>query len=150
MKNLVCIALVFSLFAACGDDTPDRTDGFSSTAASPGDSLFDEVMKDHDIAMPKMKQLEKYRVQLDAKADSLKKLKSSGTAALQNDYRALSAELKQAGDDMNKWMDEFVLDSAQDETPQRIPYLTDQKSKIAKVKEDMLSSLAKADSVLNK
>lgn len=146
MKTLLYLSVIVLIYA-CGESS-DRTDGFSKTASSPADSLFDAVMEDHDIAMPKMKQLEKYRLELAAKADSLKKLKTSATEALQKDYDALSTELKQAEDNMNKWMDEFVLDSAQDETPQRIPYLTAQKLKITKVKEDVLSALAKAESAL--
>ena len=151
MKTLYYISLIVIL-GACGNnsDSTERADGFSKTSTTPEDSLFDAVMEDHDIAMPKMKQLERSRLQLDAKADSLTKLKSSATKTLQTEYRAVSAELKQAEDNMNKWMDEFSLDSAQNETPQRLPYLTSQKKKVARVKEDVLSALAKADSTLKK
>lgn len=151
MKALFCISLIVIL-ASCGNNTEstERADGFSKTATTPEDSLFDAVMEDHDIAMPKMKLLERSRLQLDARADSLKKLKSSATEPLQTEYRAVSAELKQAEDNMNKWMDEFVLDSAQNETPQRLPYLISQKEKVGKVKDDILSALAKADSTLKK
>jgi hypothetical protein len=49
---------------------------------------------------------------------------------------------------MNKWMDEFNMDSAVNNMEQRIKYLTDEKMKVGKVKESILGSLHKADSLL--
>jgi Fe2+ or Zn2+ uptake regulation protein len=45
-------------------------------------------------------------------------------------------------------MDEFNVDSAIDNAKERIKYLEEEKLKVTKVKEAILSSLQKADSLL--
>ena len=51
---------------------------------------------------------------------------------------------------MNTWMEEFSIDSAQDNIERRIEYLEAERSKVTRVKEEILSVLAKADSALKK
>ena len=57
-------------------ESTDRKDGYSQTATTPEDSLFQEVMNAHDTAMAKMGKMVGYRKQFDANVDSLKKAKS--------------------------------------------------------------------------
>jgi hypothetical protein len=45
-------------------------------------------------------------------------------------------------------MDEFNVDSAIDNAKERVKYLEDEKLKVTKVKEAILNSLQKADSLL--
>ena len=45
-------------------------------------------------------------------------------------------------------MTEFEMDSAIDNLEQRIKYLTDEKMKVGKMKEAILTSMQKADSLL--
>lgn len=136
--------------ASCAESTEDRKDGFSQTSKNPEDSLFQDVMDQHDEAMSKMGKLAGYRKQFEAKIDSLKKVKSAAKVTLENKYNEISAELKQAQDRMNIWMDEFSIDSAQDNIERRLDYLQSEKSKVTRVKEEILSALAKADSALKK
>jgi len=45
-------------------------------------------------------------------------------------------------------MDEFNMDSLTNNAKERIKYLTDEKLKVSKVKESILNSLQKADSLV--
>jgi hypothetical protein len=148
MRLTIFIAITF--LASCGDSTEDRKDGFSQTSKNPEDSLFQDVMDQHDEAMSKMGKLAGYRKQFDAKIDSLKKVKSAGKETVEDRYEEISGQLKQAEDRMNTWMEEFSIDSAQDNIERRIEYLEDEKNKVTRVKEEILSALAKADSALKK
>ena len=60
----------------------------------------------------------------------------------------LLENLKSAKANMEKWMDEFNMDSAVNNMEQRINYLRDEKWKVSKVKENILASLQKADSLI--
>jgi hypothetical protein len=83
--------------------------------------------------------------------DSISKLPSKAKAATEP-YKVKMEEvlqdLKSARAGMEKWMDEFNMDSAVNNMEQRIKYLTDEKLRVSKVKEDILSSLQKADSLI--
>ena len=152
MKKLIFPAIVL-LAVACGDGEPapaERTDGFSKKAETPQDSLFDEVMHGHDVAMAKMGKIGKYRKELQGKIDSLSKVGGAAKASLQSSLKELEAELKVAEDGMNKWMEEFEIDSAQDDIARRIQYLTSEKLKVDDVKEKIFNAVNKADSILKK
>lgn len=143
MKNILLIgSIVF--FTACGNDN-------EQVSATPGqqespDSLFQHVMEEHNVAMAKIKKVRGYRAEADRKVDSLKKVKKP-TESLST----LSSELKSADESMDKWMKEFSLDSAQEgANEKRINYLNTEKIKVTKVKEEILSVLAKADTMLSK
>lgn len=142
MKQLLYL-LVIIAFAACGGSSSDRTDGFSQTAASPEDSLFDVVMEEHNVAMAKQRQIPNYQKQIDSLAKG-----KSGTA--KDKYKTLNDELQSAYDGMEKWMDEFSIDSLQDQPEKRLQYLSSEETKIKRVKDEILSALAKADSVVRK
>ena len=149
MKHLLFAAIIIFL-ASCGNGSSERKDGYSETAKNPEDSLFQDVMDLHDEAMSKMGKLAGYRKQFDTRVDSLKKVKSSAKESLSKTYGDLSAELKQAEDKMNTWMQEFSIDSAQDDPKRRIEYLESEKTKVSGVKDEILSVLSKADSALKK
>ena len=61
---------------------------------------------------------------------------------------SLQKELSYAEFAMNKWMEEFNMDSALNNAKERIDYLHSEKLKVTKVKESILSSLQKADSLI--
>ena len=62
----------------------------------------------------------------------------------------LQEELSYADNAMFKWMEEFNVDSARDDKNRRIAYLESEKMKVAKVRDNILNSLKKADSLLDK
>ncbi|MBL7698414.1 MAG: hypothetical protein JNK79_09655 [Chitinophagaceae bacterium] len=142
MKKLLYFSVLI-FFAACTGNSPDRTDGFSESAGSPEDSLFNVVMNEHNAAMAKQRQIPGYQ----QKIDSLAKGKSG---SLKETYKSLNTELQSAYDGMETWMHEFSIDTLQDQPEQRIAYLTSEESKIIKVKNDILSAISKADSTLKK
>ena len=146
----LCILFALVILVSCGSSTDERKNGYSSTPKNPEDSLFQDVMDLHDVAMSKMGKLAGYRKQFDAKIDSLKKVKSSAKESVTKKYGEISGELKQAEDRMNTWMEQFSIDSAQDDVKRRIAYLESEKSKVSAVKDEILSALAKADSALIK
>ena len=69
-------------------------------------------------------------------------------APLKAKLDSVAADLSYAEMAMDKWMTEFNMDSAVNNIDQRIKYLTDEKSKVGKVKAAILSGLEKADSLL--
>lgn len=149
--RIILLGALIILTTSCNNgatESKDRTDGYSKAATTPEDSLFQEVMEAHDTAMAKMGKMVGFRKQFDAKVDSLKKIKSG--ADLQQKFTTLSTELKQAEDNMNQWMQEFSIDSAQDNPEKRVEYLTSEKVKVTKVKNEILSVVAKSDSALKK
>ena len=149
MKIFSLIALVF--LVSCGSDTSEeRKNGYSDSPKNPEDSLFQDVMDLHDVAMSKMGKLAGYRKQFYGKDDSLKKIKSSSKELLTTKYGEISTDLKHAEDRMNAWMEQFSIDSAQDDTKRRIEYLESEKRKVSEVKDEILSALSKADSALKK
>lgn len=149
MKQIFYASVLVLLFA-CGNNSNDRKDGFSETAKNAEDSLFQDVMDEHDEAMSRMGKIAGYRKQVAGKLDSLNKAGASSKASIVEKYEELGTELKQAEDRMNTWMHEFSIDSAQDDTQRRLQYLESEKSKVSKVKEEILAAVAKADSLLRK
>jgi hypothetical protein len=149
-KSFFGLIIVFVFIACGGNSSEERKNGFTETAKNPEDSLFQEVMDGHDAAMAKMNKLTGYRKQVDQRLDSLKKVKSPAKKTLVSNYIRLNEKLKTAEDDMNKWMDAFIIDSAQDDTKRRIEYLQSEKIKVDMVKQQVLNAVASADSVLNK
>lgn len=135
------------------DEQPDktmRTDGYSQVPANREDSLFQDVMKGHDIGMARMGKLSGTMDMIQDKLDSLERLpeESAANDALQRTWSALLDELRLADEGMQSWMTEFRADSAQDDPSRRIEYLEKEKLRVEKVKDDILNSLQKADSLL--
>ena len=120
---------------------------------SLADSLFDEVMDGHNVAMPKMMKLERLQRQTKEAIDSIAKL----PAARQQELAAYKVQLDSTlkaldyGDfAMTKWMNEFKYDSLKDNEPERVKYLQSELEKVNKMKEAVLGSINMADSLLTK
>lgn len=148
----LAIALVF--FSACnsGEHTQEeRKDGFSDTAKTPEDSLFQQIMDGHDVGMAKLGKIKGSLGLAKAGLDSISKLKDSPEKkVLLQAFMDIQEDLNYADYSMNTWMTEFNPDSALDNKEARIRYLTDENSKIGKVKELILTTLQRADSLFKK
>jgi hypothetical protein len=144
---IVCMLVVF---IACGDSGEERTDGYSNIATSPEDSLMEAVMEAHNVAMAKKGKVTGYLKTADQKIDSVSKIRSGDARQTEAAYRDVRSKLKVAEDGMNKWMNEFRADSAQNETDVRISYLTEEKRKMEQIRDQTLEALKQADSVLGK
>jgi hypothetical protein len=117
------------------------------------DSLQKEVLAGHDVAMPKSMKIPKLQKQIKQTIDSISKLPAKELWA--NNFYLIDLEnvskvLSEADSLMQKWMNEFNLDSFSNNAEQRIKYLSNEKIKIDKVKNAVLSGLQKADSLLKK
>jgi hypothetical protein len=62
----------------------------------------------------------------------------------------LVSDLNYADYAMDQWMTDFNLDSGSTNQDVRVKYLSDEKGRVTKVKEAILNSLAKADTLLKK
>lgn len=85
--------------------------------------------------------------------DSIDKLPAAAqkqNAPLKALLDAAHKDLAQADNAMNEWMNGFKYDSLKDNEAARVQYLQNEKTKINAVKDLVLNSLSKADSLLPK
>lgn len=147
MKIKILLVALTAIAIACNDTgTKDTLD-----KKAKADSLQNEVIEGHDIGMAKMPKLRRTRDAVDHKLDSLRsvpavKIDSAYTQELQQ-VRNL---LIDAEGHMNNWMENFKLDSANDNLDVRIKYLEGEKATVTVVKDKILNSLQRADSILAK
>src|SRR5262245_49505555 len=135
MKKLAaCIFIVSMILAmSCGNDS-----GQTKRSKTQLDSLLDDVMDGHNIGMGKMGKLTRAEQTTKRLLDSIAKLPEKARQAaepLKVKLDSLKSDLSYAEFAMNKWMDEFNVDSAIDNAKERIKYLEEEKLKVTKVKE---------------
>ncbi|HYM93314.1 MAG TPA: hypothetical protein VET23_04190 [Chitinophagaceae bacterium] len=133
-----------------GNNTSGKDDNKPKTKA---DSLMDDIMAGHDASMAKMNKLSVLKAKIQHTLDSvegLPKKARKASAAFKAVLDSSQAKLIAAEEQMNKWMDEFNMDSLENNMAERIKYLESERSKVTKVREDLLSSLQKADSLVKK
>jgi hypothetical protein len=148
VKTIFSTVCVF-IFLACNNSAENHGKAVKTHA----DSLMDEVMENHNIGMAKMGKIREGKRKIQLVLDSI--------ARLPTDLQKNSAEYKRqldsafnrltfAGDAMDKWMEEFNMDSAANDDKMRTEYLQSEKIKISQVRDFMVSSLQKTDSLLRK
>ena len=156
-KSIITLIVISVLAIACNSSNPDtaadRKNGYTPAAPkTKEDSLYNDVMDGHNIAMGKMGKLMHYKIDVQHALDSVSKFPPIKQDAMV--YKAslynLQKELVAAEGAMNTWMDEFREDSAKGNTDARIKYLESEKGKVTTIKNQLLSSLQLADSLLNK
>lgn len=124
--------------------------GKTTSREDLADSLQSQVIDLHDIAMPKSMRIPNLQEKAQHLIDSINQLPAQAQQALAS-YKAkleeVNKELGEANDAMEGWMTEMNLDSARNNIEERIKYLTEEKIKVGKIKDAILASLAKADSL---
>lgn len=157
IKKIILPILAISLISACNNagkedhSNHDATGEKKDTTLSPAEVLYEDVMAGHDEVMPKMGKVRGAQARAKAMLDSIAKLPAKAQDAavgLKKNLETLINELNYADFAMDKWMTEFNMDSAVNNVQERIKYLESEKGKVTKVKEAVLSGLAKADSLL--
>ena len=153
MKKIVFvfIALFATAIIACNNSNDNKQETTTDNKQAIADSLQQEVMDGHDAAMPKSTKIPRLQEQAQRMIDSIAKLPAKAreaAAPLKVKLEGLVKELGDAYNAMDKWMVEFNMDSAKADIEQRIKYLTEEKLKVDKVKDAVLGSIAKADSLL--
>jgi hypothetical protein len=149
---LILMGVLFIAGSSCNDKTKtDEADINKQTPKTEADSLMTEVMDGHDVGMAKYGKLNAMQNKVQGMIDSIGKLPAKTRTALAP-YKAnldqLLIDLKSAKAGMDKWMDEFNMDSAVNDAQQRVKYLMDERLKVNKVKESILGSLQRADSLI--
>src|SRR5688500_18289177 len=153
--KIVFIAFIFLSairIMSCNDSkTSHSGHGKNNEPITQADSLMKDVMYGHNIGMAKMGKLTRAEQRTRRLLDSIEKLPEKAREAalpLKVKLDRLQTDLSYAEFAMNKWMEEFNMDSAHNNVEERIDYLGSEKLKFSKVKEAILGSLQKADSIL--
>lgn len=136
--------------AACKDSDKENV-ADPAAAKTLTDSLEKEVMDGHNVGMAKYGKLKGALNATQKLLDSISKLPAKSRELIsgsQKKLEELAEELNAAISGMDKWMDEYNMDSAVNNTGLRIKYLEDEKIKVTTVKEAILNSLQKADTLL--
>ncbi len=158
MKNIILPLAALSIMAACNNSKEDKkhedhTGHKKEIPATKQDSLMADVMAGHDAVMPKIGTVKTAQKEAQRLMDSISRLPAKAqdaAASLKAQLQTLINDLNYADFAMDKWMVEFGMDSLKNNVEERIKYLTDEKMKVGKVKDAILNSLAKADSLLKK
>lgn len=148
MKNCAWIPILF-LVMACNNSG----NGHGGSAKTHADSLMDDVMQGHNLGMAKMNRVSEAQKRIQQSIDSLEKLPAAtqkSEAVYKMRLDSVLNRLKFADFAMNKWMEEFNMDSSLNDEAKRTEYLESEKIKIAKVNDAMINGLSEADSVLVK
>lgn len=149
MKKIPALIVFAFAFLACNNSGSDTT--HDTTHKSRSDTLMDEVMEGHDVAMAKISKVNQAKKSIQQVLDSISQLPTTvQKASVQYRMQLDSAfnRLTFAGYAMDKWMEEFKMDSAQGDEQKRIEYLESEKTKISNVSNAIFTSLQKADSLI--
>jgi transcriptional regulator NrdR family protein len=153
-RTIIVLTFLFFVFVnACNNPADENADNSKKTETqqTPADSLMKDVEDGHNVGMSKMGKLSAMRQKVKHTIDSIELLPAKTKKALalyKIKLDRVLEDLKSAKAGMEKWMDEFNMDSAVNNMEQRIKYLTEEKLKVSKVKENILTSLQKADSLI--
>ena len=141
------ICLLFVLLNSCktATDTPSTVETKVKTLS---DSLYDDVLALHEMAMPKMGKLMGYQKTAQQKIDSLnvilKSKKAEATEELKAKYVELLAQLKAAEKGMNDWMEGFDPDPKMPTQQELIDYFSKQKTSAQKMKDEVFAAIDSA------
>ncbi|NBO55365.1 MAG: hypothetical protein EBU84_12420 [Actinobacteria bacterium] len=151
-RFLLAFSFVLSLIA-CGGSGHEGHAGHTAPKTSL-DSLYSSIWDAHDAVMPKMGKIRGAQRKAGHLLDSINLAWSKRSMAEPEQVKAWKAALQSVIDELNyadysmdRWMTEFNIDSAQKEGETRRPYLESEKIKVDKVKEAVLRSLSRADSL---
>lgn len=152
MRTAYCFLILCHLLS-CTDNaenaSTERANGYTPELKNREDSLLHDVLQGHDVAMAKMSKLSRHLERVQALIDSMDRRGiSAQQAQAYHQWTDLRESLRSAEYGMNAWMEEFKLDSFQSDREKRIRYLEGEKIKVMRVKENILGSLATADSLI--
>ena len=146
-----------TVLLACQSSSDNSGDHAAHSAMeapkTPADSLYGQVMEMHDLVMPKMGKVRGAQKRAQALLDSIGSLPTRSAATLtpyKKELETLVSELNYADYAMDQWMMEFNLDSGKNNIEIRLAYLRAELEKVSKVKDAVVNSLTKADTLLKK
>ena len=147
MKKIMIPFLAVLVFTACNHQKEKNTTGQATTE----DSLMKAIDEGHIYGMARMAKLHRSQQAAQRMIDSIYALPSNQKQAAEGLVNKLNETLNNlttAEAAMNKWMDEFNMDSAKDNQSERIKYLKEEKRKVEEMKNAFINSLQQADSLL--
>ena len=151
-KYLIPVLALFACIAIACKNADKKQEGHAKNEPKTlADSLMKDIDDGHMVGMSKIGKLHTTRKEVQRVIDSISNLssKSQQSSILYLDQlKAVIKDLDYADFAMDKWMTEFDMDSAVNNREQRIIYLADEKLKVSKMKEAMLNSMQRADSLL--
>lgn len=153
MKNILFSLIILFSVTAC-NNTGKKTEAHNGQGDAPTtqtDSLLKDIDEGHIVGMSKIGKIHITEKQVQALIDSIAKLPAKTQQAAATYVEGLKNVIKDLGYAdmaMDKWMMEYDEDSVKDNLEQRLRYLTEEKLKVSKMKEAILTSLQKADSLL--
>ena len=150
MKKIILPLAILFTIAAC--NTTDKKAGDKTNAPkTQTDSLLKEIDDGHILGMSKIGKLHITKQQVQGVIDSIGKLPAKvqqAAAPYLEQLKNAIKDLDYADMAMEKWMMEYDEDSAKEKVNERIDYLLNEKLKVSKMKEAILNSLHKGDSLL--
>lgn len=154
MKKIILIITVIAaaLIVSC-NSSGDKKATENAKTKSRADSLMDDIMGYHGTSMAKMNKISVAQSRIRHVIDSINRLPGKlekTTSAYKNNLDSLLAQLQSVENRMNQWMDEFNMDSLENKPAERVQYLESERQKVAILKDDMIVSLQKSDSLLGK
>ena len=140
------------LFISCNSSNTS-TEKSNKTTESASDSLMHEILKQHDVGMAKMNKISEAKNRIQHNLDSISKLSfdlQKKSVQYRMELDSVFNRLTFADSHMETWMNEFNMDSLKDNQAEQVKYLESEKKKISQVNDEMISSLHKVDSLLQK
>ena len=143
----ILILLIIVVITACNNVADDS----APKGKTQTDSLMDEVMEGHNVAMGKISKLHQTKSQIQQVLDSISKLPANAQKTSAHYKTLLDSAFKRltrADEAMDKWMNEFNMDSAANDVEKRSKYLESEKIKVSDVRDEIINSLQSADSLI--
>ena len=151
MKKIITplLAIAFITFYSC--NSGDKNESGGDPQKTLVDSLEEQVDEGHNLGMARYGKLKSMKLAAEQLLDSISKRPAKAkeaAAPLKEKLDGLVLELHEAKEAMDKWMREYDMDSALNNLEQRAKYLAEETVKVGKVKEMIIGSLQRADSLL--
>jgi hypothetical protein len=143
MRNSIFILIAgwMMIVSSCGGNKAEEQ-------KKQQEALAKEVIAVHDEIMPKMGELMSLKKKVKAKAEAWTATPGEGTEAKTAEAEEIVAALEAADKAMMDWMHEYNGGQGLYEHEAIMEYLNGEMEKIKKVKEDMLSSMERANAFL--
>ena len=140
-KYIIFFSILIFFQIGCTSDINKN----SESELSDREKLYKEVMKIHDDVMPKMSDINRVKRNLKDQLEEGKIVNDQ----MKQKINASIDELIAAEDSMMDWMREFKAPKDADPDEKVIKYLNEEKLKISRVSDQMLSSLQNGSNILD-
>jgi hypothetical protein len=151
MNRLLLLIVSGILLVSCNPGKKPAPENNDARPKSEVDSLMDQVMTGHDEAMAKYGKMQGLRNRIQVIIDSIDKLPAkakTAAAPYAERLRNTAARVNNALSSMDKWMEEFNMDSALNNLQVRLQYLSEERNKVGRIRDTFISAFHNADSLL--